>query len=337
MSRSKKETESKFVSKHFTNAEIINLHNGLSKCGDISGSAKFSYAVARTQSLLEPIKKAIEKTNEAAKEYKTYEADRGKLIKDFTVKEDNQIINDVKFNGYNYDVKLTDPDKFSKKAKALESKNQSVIDARKKQISEYFEFLEEKPEEEISIHKLKYEDLPEDITLEQAYYSSFLMDIPIKDVQTKEIKMLDVLSIMLILSSLGDVDNEVFVDKMMFNLRVLKSIRDEQIFTNDIIKAYQKYNKELDELKDSLCGKNNMGQPAKSQLRSGTIIYHYEDLSEANSKILEFEEKNQKVIDDYKEFLDSKVKGEFKLLSWDDLPEDITSSKMKYLLPFIKE
>ena len=335
MSRSVKK-EKKFIELKLTNGEIINLDEGFKTCDDVSGNIKFSYGIARSQDFLAPVRKAIEKTNEVGKEFKQYELDRQKIVKEFTKELDGKPVNTVKFNNYSLDPEITDEHKFQKKVKALEEKNKKYVDARTAQIKKYIKFLEEEAIEKPKLHMIKSDDLPEDVTLAQMYNASFLLDIEIKDVTSKQLRVSEVLSITPILQALGEIKSEVFVDKMMFNLRMMKQVRDTVIFRTKEIKDYQQYLEERDQLRDDLCGITVMGKPAKSQLPSGSIVFHFEDSSEASRKIEEFKDKNKAVVDTYESYIESELEVEIKQLAWDELPDDITASSMKHILPFIK-
>ena len=144
-----------------TNNQMFGLKQALEAAGDLRG-VKFSYAVAKN---LSKINKEVELIQEAIKpstEYAAYDTKRIELAKEHAKKDENDKPLMTK-RGKEFDIE--DLPKFEKALEKLKKEHQPAVDARIKQLEEFDKLLLE--ESKVEIHKVKLEDVPEDITSKQ--------------------------------------------------------------------------------------------------------------------------------------------------------------------------
>jgi len=142
------------------NSELAPLHRALTNVGNLKG-VKFSYAVAKNMSIIEKELEIIGETK-AAKDFLEFDKQRQekrlKLLEKHAKKdEDGKPIK--KENG---DYELESISKFTKEVSAL---FEIEYEANKEVVDEYQKLLDQ--EAEIEFHKVKLENVPEDITTGQ--------------------------------------------------------------------------------------------------------------------------------------------------------------------------
>lgn len=142
-----------------TKQEIINLYNNLNTLGDLRG-VKFSYGVARNIQKLKQEVDAFQLVSKPSEEYSVFDNERIELAKSHSKKDDK---GEPVVVGNEFQIE--DEKKFNKELDALRKKHKSAIEAREKQIEEVTALLEE--ESTVELHKIKIEDVPEDITTAQ--------------------------------------------------------------------------------------------------------------------------------------------------------------------------
>lgn len=142
-----------------TKGDNISLYQNLTKLGKLSG-VKFAYAVAKNIAILKPELEALQKSLEAAPEYTEFEKARIALAESMAKKDENgkPVSEDGKFV-------MEDDEAFEKAFTALKEEHKDALEARKVQIEEQNELL--KTESTIVLHKVKLEDVPREITVEQ--------------------------------------------------------------------------------------------------------------------------------------------------------------------------
>lgn len=149
--------------------EIMSKVNELNSVGELKG-IKFAYAVNKNKKKFLKELKEIAKLMEMSEEFKIYEKKRVEICEKFCEKdEEGKAI--VKNNAY---AGLKENAEFDSAMDALSEENKELINARKKQISEYNNFLNE--EFEIDIYKIKLEDVPSDISVNQLKSIEFMIE-----------------------------------------------------------------------------------------------------------------------------------------------------------------
>lgn len=141
--------------------DVIKLYNALNSINGLKG-VKFNYAVAKNKRILENERGAMEKALEQSDEFKKYESERVELCIKYAEKDKKG--NPVMVNN-NYKIEEKKEKTFEKEFEKLQKEHKSSIKEREKQFEEYNKLLEEKVE--IKLHKIKEEDIPEDITTNQ--------------------------------------------------------------------------------------------------------------------------------------------------------------------------
>lgn len=141
------------------NSKIVELYNRLASVKGLKG-VQFNYAIARNMAKLESEFKSLSKSQEPTPEYAKFEDARVELLKKYAKKDEKGefVIVD---NSYELEDKVT----FEKEYKVLKEEHKEVLDARTEQMKEYAELLDK--ENTIELHKIKFSDVPEDISTEQ--------------------------------------------------------------------------------------------------------------------------------------------------------------------------
>lgn len=140
------------------NKDIIQLFNSLASLNVVGG--KFNYGVAKNIAVLRPEVEAIDKAYQMTPEYKVYDDKRMELCAKLADKDEkNQpiIINNV--------YQITNKSEFDKEVAELQKEFPKEIEARKVQTTEYLEILEK--ETPVKLHKIKFEDVPNNLTTPQ--------------------------------------------------------------------------------------------------------------------------------------------------------------------------
>lgn len=338
MTKKIKKEEVQDVSKHLTNSEVAALADGLKLSSNVTGDSKFSYAIARTDSYFEGPIKAINKAKEESEEHKEYMQERKKLVLEYAVKDSEEKGSYKEANRFGTfkDVDVTDEAKLLRKIKELVDENQEVINTRKEQIKSFKRFSEERTEEEIKYHKLKDSNIPDELTVIQLYYTSFLLDLSFKATTPAKLSVRDILSYGGALQTVAKIKGDI-VENIVFNFRSLKHTRDEVINNTDIITKFKEYQFNREDLIESLCGESYLGSPSISIVENVSLAYHYENPDKAKEAIDKFDEEHKDISDAYVDFLDKELEVKLKLIDIDDVPDEITPRQLKSILYMIKE
>jgi hypothetical protein len=140
------------------NNDILNLYDGLSKI-NLKG-VKFSYGVAKNIALLKTEVESLSKAQESSKEFVEYDNARIELAKKHAKKDDKgEPV--VEKNSY----VIENQEAFDKEFETLKKTHKKALDERENQIKDFNDLLEK--ETDIQFHKIKLEDVPEDISTEQ--------------------------------------------------------------------------------------------------------------------------------------------------------------------------
>jgi hypothetical protein len=154
------------------NWELLNLYQVLSSASDLRG-VKFSYFVVKNLGLLEREIKNLSESVKASKEYAEFEDKRIDLAKKHAEKNEKGEPKTKEENGKNvFDIKNID--KFNKEFDALKKKYSKALDEREKQIKEYNELIEQ--DNDITLHKIKLDDIPENISVAQMKGIEYLIE-----------------------------------------------------------------------------------------------------------------------------------------------------------------
>jgi len=145
-----------------TNQEVLNLNRSFRAVGGLKGP-RFVYVIARNISIIRDAVKALQASLKPTPEFMVYDKLRVELAEKCAVKENGvpkKVIHDqvetyVMENQTDFDFKLMD----------LQKDYVEVVAARKAQLNGFNALL--KDEVELSLYRLKEEDLPEDITGQQ--------------------------------------------------------------------------------------------------------------------------------------------------------------------------
>ena len=146
--------------------KLVQMWNALSEIGKGKTKVKFSYAVARNKSIIEPEIKALTEAQKLVPEYQEYDTERLKMCREMAKKDENGA---PKMLGVEFDIE--DREAFDKKVEKLQKKHKKVIDEQKLRIDQFNELIKE--EIEIDFYTIKAEFLPEDI---EANYLELMMD-----------------------------------------------------------------------------------------------------------------------------------------------------------------
>lgn len=139
--------------------ELLEFNNALKSVSDLKG-VKFAYAVTKNKNNIKNEVEAIVEAQNQSDEYKEYEKERIALCEEMAIKDEN---GKPKINKFNYEIE--DEKAFEVKFDELKEKHKEAIEKREKQLEDFELLLEEAAE--VKIHKVKIEDLPNDITPKQ--------------------------------------------------------------------------------------------------------------------------------------------------------------------------
>lgn len=143
------------------NSELNGILNGIVLCGELKG-IKFAYGLAKNHKIIMDEVSVFQKAVQPKKEFLDYDAKRLELCEKYSKKDKNQrpITENNKFvidNQIEFDSEL-------KKLQDL-PENSKVLEAVDKQQKEFKEFLTK--EISIKLFKIKFEDVPSDISVTQ--------------------------------------------------------------------------------------------------------------------------------------------------------------------------
>ena len=142
---------------------LLDLFENLQKLSNLKG-VKFSYAIARNVVIVRREVEAIEESLKPFDEFVEYEKERIELAKKHSEKDEKGNPKTATENKRQIFV-MKDKSKFDKEFEKFKAKHKVTLDKRQKQIDEYNEFLE--TETDIEFFKIKLNDVPEDISVEQ--------------------------------------------------------------------------------------------------------------------------------------------------------------------------
>lgn len=141
------------------NKKILDLYNGLMKLSGLKG-VKFNYAVAKNVGILEPEVKAFQKAIEPSQAYQKFDEVRAELAKKHAIKNEDKtpmFVDDA--------YVMEDQAAFDTAFEELKGKHKEVVEERENQIKEFNELMEK--ETYVTLFKVKYDQIPEEITTEQ--------------------------------------------------------------------------------------------------------------------------------------------------------------------------
>lgn len=148
------------------NWEVQNLFNTLSNLQPVPG-IKLNYAIARTILNLKPLVKSFhqDKLIPTLPEYKKYEEELKAMYEGFAKDEKGHVKTKHSKSPSGemveeFDVDINAPEVVKARTELTE-KHKKAIDDRKEQAKLYNEWLEQDCEEELKLHKIKREDIPE--------------------------------------------------------------------------------------------------------------------------------------------------------------------------------
>jgi len=145
-----------------TNQKIVDLYQGLMSISSLTG-VKFAYAVARNVDILKREIDSLRKANVPSEDYMKFEEARAKLAESHAVKVDGTP--QKKFEDGMERFVIRDQAKFEKEFEELRVTHKSAVVARKKQLKEFDELLEN--EVEVDLFTIPFSYIPESISAKQ--------------------------------------------------------------------------------------------------------------------------------------------------------------------------
>lgn len=138
--------------------EILNLADALSKI-NLPG-VKFAYGISKNLNLLKPEVNALNEARKPSPEFGLYDKERVELAQKHAEKDEKG--KTVTLNGQ---YQIVDQEAFDKEFKELQEKHKETLEKREVQMKEFNDLLDK--EVEITLHKIKLEDVPQNITTAQ--------------------------------------------------------------------------------------------------------------------------------------------------------------------------
>lgn len=149
--------------------ELYNLLNGFEAVKNLKG-VKFAYARAKNKKLVLAELELLKDVLKDSDKFIEYDKKRIELCEEHCTKDKKgkPVIKNGKYEG------LTKNKEFDKKVEKLNEKFKEVIEQKKKNAEEYKALLD--GEVDIPLHKIKIEDVPEDITGAQLESISLILE-----------------------------------------------------------------------------------------------------------------------------------------------------------------
>ena len=151
------------------NDKLLQISNKLNVLKPLKG-VRFNYAITKNSKIILDEAKNVIESIKQAEDFAAYEKERIDLCHKHSSKDKDG--NSLDINGKVMvkgkevgSFSILDEPAFEKELAELKDKNKKVIEEREKQVSEFNEFL--KKESSVSLHKIKKEDIPEDINGDQ--------------------------------------------------------------------------------------------------------------------------------------------------------------------------
>lgn len=139
--------------------EFVEIYRNLHQLGSLKG-VRFSYFVNKNINIMKPEVEALDKALEADEGFNKFETERVELAKKHA-KKDKKGKPVIEDNGF----VLEDTKEFDKEFTTLKETHKESYAKREKQIEDYNNMLRE--EIKFEFHKIKIEDMPEDISTAQ--------------------------------------------------------------------------------------------------------------------------------------------------------------------------
>lgn len=317
-----------------TYRELLYLNSGVD-AGLVLNGAKYNFATVKTQRLFAGDVKDINAANNLSKEFQEYQQKLFELMKPLAIMEKGKAGEEqpvpVISNGEVFlKIKPENEKEFSSKLEALRKKYAVEIKKRDEQKVVYEEMLNEVVE--IELHKIKSDDLPENITLGHVDGIMPLLE-PIKAADKIMVKFtnLYIIRYRQFFLSVFSLSKKDVVVGMIENLRDLSRIREELLTS----KIYIDYFKVYDKPRIKLCESY-----ANTDIYGGAKVigndYDIPKLAEFNSELDKLRKKYKKIIDAYEECMNKEVELSMNVVPFEALPEDISGEQMQVIADFVK-
>lgn len=142
-----------------TKQQAVELYQTLNGFGNLTGS-RFAYAVAKNLNHLKSEIQALEAAVKPLPGFEAYDTARVELAKSHAQKDEKgePIVKGNQFV-------IEDLDAFNKALEELKAEHKETLDIRQTQIDEYIKLLKE--DAAITLHKVKLEDVPKEVTVNQ--------------------------------------------------------------------------------------------------------------------------------------------------------------------------
>lgn len=158
-----------------TNQDILSLNQSLVSLGDLTG-IRFVYAIVKNTNLIKPEIEALQGAIKPTTEFQKYDEGRIKLLEQYSKKKDGKA-EKKSLEGGAFEYILNDEKGFQKAFDKYKKGHQEIIKAREQQLKDFNELLKEDAKE-IKFFKIKFEDIPKEITVRQMQGINVLIEYP---------------------------------------------------------------------------------------------------------------------------------------------------------------
>jgi len=160
--------------------QLIEMEKGFERVKHLNSNLKFAYAIAKNKKIVAGELKCMREALEPSPEFVDYEQKRLELNKKHSLKDPGG--NPVIVNR-SYEIDPDEQVNFDRAMKKLQKQFESCIQKREEQITQYNDMLKEEVPEDVvkSLFRIKYEDLPFDITVEQLEPFIDLVSEPVEE------------------------------------------------------------------------------------------------------------------------------------------------------------
>ncbi len=173
-------TDTKFKKK-----DIVAIYLTMNSLGQYP-AGKFGYGISKNIKLITDEIESLKKAEEMSPEFKAYDDLRLELIQKYGKRDEK---GELVMKGPNeYDLDEAGREAFEKEVKKLQKEHASAIEARVEQMKKYAEILEEDYLNAFFPYKIKFEDVPKSLSIQQQHGIYDLLLEPIDEAEVKETK-----------------------------------------------------------------------------------------------------------------------------------------------------
>jgi hypothetical protein len=315
--------------------EVLNLPQVFESLKNAKGLG-FAYALMKNKKIIEAEKENLKNTLPTSEDYQKFLTEMNALIKDYCVEQTGDspiLLESVEL------LEGKDKIEFENEVKKLQTSYAEAISERKANIDEYQSFI--KDDSDVEFYRINESYLPDESTMHELIMLSELINFEEREKETIEITKYSLLTYtnifnrMVNISSLSPANCEAR-NKCLYNFVIFRN--EHRVLYNDqIIKDWLVYEKER---------KNLASKFAATDIFGDVLIKHSKDTQDDqfiikddtgfNTELGLLNEKYEKELTAFYNFLNQKINLDICKIKQDELPESMNLNDLQTLELFIK-